>query len=163
FTDTLPAVTPSDFTISINWGDGSISSGTAIATADGFAAHGSHTYLDEGQFTVTVQIADPAGNSASAAATATMLAELLPGGLRRTPNQRYVSELYRDMLRRQVEPGGLAFWSGLLDQGVSRFDVVLGIEASLEYKTLVVQEMYHHFLHRDADPFGLRTFVSFLQ
>jgi hypothetical protein len=163
FTDTLPSVTPSDFTITINWGDGSAASGTAITTSDGFEVHGKHTYLDEGHFTLSVQISDPAGNSVSATSTATMLEELLPGGVRGTPNQRYVSELYRDMLRRQVEPMGLAFWSSLLDQGVSRFDVVLGIENSIEYKTDVIQDMYRQLLHRDADAFGLRTFVRYLQ
>jgi hypothetical protein len=163
FTDSLPSVAPSDFTITINWGDGSSSSGNAVAATDGFAVHSSHAYLDEGHFTVTVQIADPAANSASVASNALILEELLPGGVRGTPNQRYVSELYRDMLRRQVGPMGLAFWSGLLDQGVSRFDIVLGIENSIEYKTDVVQDMYHQFLYRDADSFGLHCFVRYLQ
>src|SRR5205085_8561058 len=84
---------------------------------------------------------------------------LLDSGL----NRLLVSQVYRDLLGREVEPGGLAFWSGLLDQGVPRFQVVLDIEASLEYQTDLVQEMYQRFLHRDLDPVGQAVFVTALR
>ena len=41
----------------------------------------------------------------------------------RTTNQRFVASLYEDLLQRPAEAGGLTFWSGLIDQGTSRFDV----------------------------------------
>src|SRR5205085_3149835 len=37
------------------------------------------------------------------------------------------------------------------------------IEASLEYQTDLVQEMYQRFLHRDADPVGQTVFVTALR
>lgn len=161
-TDTLPGVTAADFTITIQWGDGQSSAGTAVAAQGGFTVQGSHTYLDEGRFTVTIQVSDSAADTGTATSPMTMLEELLPGGVRGTPNQRYVSELYRDMLRRAVEPAGLAFWSGMLEHGVSRVDVAFGITQSEEYRRGVVQDLYQQYLHRAADATGLHAFVSFL-
>jgi ELWxxDGT repeat protein len=79
-----------------------------------------------------------------------------------TPDQRFVSHLYHDLLHRDVDPSGLAHWGGLLDGGTSRGDVVRGIEASSEYRTGVVRELYGAYLHRDVDSSGLNTFTTFL-
>jgi hypothetical protein len=160
FTDDNPAAQASYFTATINWGDGVTSPGAIQAGPSGFGVAGGHTYLEEGHFTITVHIAGSDGSSAIVTSSMMVLEELLPGGVRGTPNQRFVSELYRDMLSRQVDPLGLAYWSGLLDRGVSRFEIVFGIEGSIEYKTDVVEDMYHQFLHRDADPLGLKSFVG---
>src|SRR5207244_301 len=64
---------------------------------------------------------------------------------------------------RPVDSVGLAGWSGMLDQGTSRDQVVLAIEASSEYATHTVNALYAQYLHRAADPSGLSTFVHFLQ
>jgi exo-beta-1,3-glucanase (GH17 family) len=77
--------------------------------------------------------------------------------------QRFVAQVYRDLLHREAEPGGLAGWSALLDQGVSRFQVVLAIENSLEYRIDQIEDLYGRFLHRAADPLGLLGWVAFLQ
>jgi hypothetical protein len=80
-----------------------------------------------------------------------------------TASQRFVTQVYRDLLNRPPEPGGLAFWTGLLDQGtLNRAQVVQGITASQEYHTIIVAGLYNHLLRRAADSFGLSTFVSFL-
>src|SRR5262249_22484152 len=60
-----------------------------------------------------------------------------------TENQRYVTQVYVDLLERAVDPTGLAGWSAMLDQGVARSQVIQGIEASQEYETLQVQHIYH--------------------
>jgi hypothetical protein len=77
-------------------------------------------------------------------------------------NQLFVQQSYRDLLGREVEPGGRAFWTGLLDGGVSRDAVVLGIENSLEYRTNLVGQLYQQLLLRPADPLGLNDLASFM-
>src|SRR5262249_33942208 len=77
-------------------------------------------------------------------------------------NRLFVAEAYRDLLSREPDPGGLAGWSGALDQGLSRSQFVLNIEGSLEYRTDLVQTLYQTFLGRAADSSGLNNFVTFL-
>jgi uncharacterized delta-60 repeat protein len=77
-------------------------------------------------------------------------------------NQNFVAQVYIDLLLRPAEPAGLAFWTGLLDQGTSRTDVVRQIETSIEYRRKLVQQLYQQFLHRAADPFGLTAFTTLL-
>ncbi|HLJ93748.1 MAG TPA: DUF4214 domain-containing protein [Gemmataceae bacterium] len=79
-----------------------------------------------------------------------------------TPNQRFVEQVYFDLLRRSVDPTGLAAWSALLDKGTSRTQVVAAIQNSSEYHALVVGDMYQLVLQRAADPSGLATWVNFL-
>src|SRR5262249_53830559 len=74
----------------------------------------------------------------------------------------FVTQLYEDLLRRPVDPAGLAAWTALLAQGGSRTQVALDILESLEYRTNQVQELYQRLLHRPADPFGLGVFTTFL-
>ncbi len=78
-------------------------------------------------------------------------------------NQIFVDQVYQDLLNRQADAVGLAFWSSLLDQGVTRTQVVADIEASTEFLTVTVQNVYQQFLHRAADPSGLSGWVSNLQ
>jgi len=73
FTDGDPGGTVSDYSASINWGDGSpTSAGTATASSGGFAAAGSHVYGAAGGYSVTVTIADAGGSSATAHGTASV-------------------------------------------------------------------------------------------
>jgi hypothetical protein len=77
-------------------------------------------------------------------------------------NQLFVSQVYQDLLQRPVDASGLATWTGLLNQGMSRPALVGAIESSLEYRTDLVQSLYSQFLHRNADSAGLNAFVTFL-
>src|SRR5205823_13663913 len=77
-------------------------------------------------------------------------------------NQRFVIQVYRDLLGREVESAGLAFWSGFLDQGVTGVEVVGAIERSGEYRTDLVQGLYQQLLGRQADAAGLSSFVAAL-
>ncbi|HSV15097.1 MAG TPA: hypothetical protein VLI90_12635 [Tepidisphaeraceae bacterium] len=57
----------SDFTATINWGDGtSTSAGTVLTSGSGFAINGTHTYKEEGTFRVTVSIKDKSGHTGTA-------------------------------------------------------------------------------------------------
>jgi streptogramin lyase len=79
-----------------------------------------------------------------------------------TPSQAFVSQTYRDLLGREVDPVGLAGWSTMIDQGTARSDVVRSIEVSPEYQGVVVQQLYATYLHRSADPGGLASGEAFL-
>src|SRR5262249_24613005 len=49
-----------------------------------------------------------------------------------SPNQSFVYQVYRDVLRREVDPFGLQAWTALLDAGAGRDVVVRGILSSNE-------------------------------
>jgi hypothetical protein len=73
FIDANPNGAVGDFTATINWGDGQSSSGTLGAgTGGGFVVSGSHTYADEGNYTVSVSITDVGGSSATASGSASI-------------------------------------------------------------------------------------------
>jgi hypothetical protein len=66
FTDANPYATTGDFTATINWGDGTTTTGTVVLNPDGsFSVEGSHTYLNAGAFSITVTIADADGSKLS--------------------------------------------------------------------------------------------------
>jgi hypothetical protein len=73
----------------------------------------------------------------------------------------YVVGLYQDLLQRQPDGGGLAFFTGLLNAGTPRTTVVLDFETSVEYRTLVIQNLYQTLLHRVPDPVGFNIFLQF--
>jgi hypothetical protein len=72
FTDTFTGNTASDFTATINWGDGSAPTAGVITGGGGnFTVSGNHIYASLGTFTVTAVLADDAPGTATATATST--------------------------------------------------------------------------------------------
>jgi hypothetical protein len=67
FTDADPAGIASDYSATINWGDGTTSAGTISGN---FKVTGSHTYAGTGTRTITTTITDAGGASATAASNA---------------------------------------------------------------------------------------------
>src|SRR5262249_24249568 len=55
-----------DFTAMVNWGDGTTSAGTIVLAGIGFNVSATHTYTEEGSYTVTVSVKDKGGSTASA-------------------------------------------------------------------------------------------------
>jgi uncharacterized delta-60 repeat protein len=81
----------------------------------------------------------------------------------RSPNERFVAQVYRDVLHREADPTGMSYFTGLLDTGqADRSQVVLFIEASPECRTLAVQQLYQQFLGRPAEAGGLTTWLNYL-
>lgn len=81
FTDNNSFATISDFSATINWGDGTSSSGT-ITGGPGpgpYTVSGSHTYTSTGPFTVTTTITDDGGSTTIATCSGTVFA-FGPGG-----------------------------------------------------------------------------------
>jgi hypothetical protein len=72
-TDANPLGAASQFTATINWGDGASSAGTVTAApGGGFVLSGTHTYVAKGTYQTTVAVADVDGARASAAGAATV-------------------------------------------------------------------------------------------
>jgi hypothetical protein len=71
FTDPDSAATASEYSASIDWGDGSAAdTGTITQNGDGsFSVSGGHTYSDEGSDTITVTVTDTDNTSNSATVT----------------------------------------------------------------------------------------------
>jgi hypothetical protein len=75
FSDPDASATAAEYTATIDWGDSTTSSGTITASGPGaFNVSGSHTYAEEGTYTITVVIndVDTASNSATALSRATV-------------------------------------------------------------------------------------------
>jgi parallel beta-helix repeat protein len=154
----------SNFTAIINWGDGTTSTGTVSQgpAADSFyAVAGSHSYRDEGHYSISVAISDDTA-SATIQTTAVITEEALPSGSKGTSNELFVSEVYRDLLNRPVDATGLAYWSAKIDAGAARADVATSIQNSDEYRQIEVQSLYQTYLHRDAEAGALAADAKLL-
>lgn len=83
-TDPDTSATAGEYTASINWGDGSPTSVGVIGGPTGgpFTVSGSHTFVEEGTFTVTVTVTDTdtPSNTATAVTTANILDAPLTAG-----------------------------------------------------------------------------------
>lgn len=147
---------PSDFTATIDWGDGTSSSpdasaGTVSGGAGGFSVTGSHSYANEGIYTATVTINDTADGN-----TTTIKAEVLAD-----PNAVYVTAVYQDVLGRAPDGGGLVFWTHDLDTGTAVSAVALDITHSAEYfQNFVIKPTYLSLLGRAADAAGLQYWTT---
>lgn len=71
FNDTLQSATADDFVASIDWGDGTVGSGTVSGVPDSFVVTGSHTYADKGSYTVATTLTDDSPGTATASTTST--------------------------------------------------------------------------------------------
>jgi streptogramin lyase len=81
-----------------------------------------------------------------------------------TANQRFLYDVYSDLLHRTIDASGLASWGAMLDAGVSRFNVVLGIEndPGQEFLHVEVNDAFMQYLGRNADASGLISFTNLL-
>jgi hypothetical protein len=164
-----------DFQATINWGDGSTSSGTVVeqsftGSAPGsrisWQVYGSHTYQQPGTYDIQVSLteylspSEPAnevsGMSSTAVIAASNTSSQGTGGQgEETADQAFVTNVYHDLLNRPAEAAGLAYWAGQLDAGLARRQFVADIEASGEYRDDLVTSLYEKYLHRVAEPAAL--------
>lgn len=79
-------------------------------------------------------------------------------------NADYVQALFRSLLLRNADQGGLSFWTGQLNSGAAtRPQVVEGIRKSVERFTNAVADFYETLLGRQADANGQAFWVGQLQ
>jgi hypothetical protein len=70
FTDANPASTPTDFTATVTWGDGSpATTGTVTLVSGTYVVSASHTYAEEGAYSVSVAVLDVGGSTATVSST----------------------------------------------------------------------------------------------
>ncbi len=81
-----------------------------------------------------------------------------------SPPLTFVEKVYRDLLGSTVDPSGEAYWNSLLNAGESPSQVVYQIELSPPYQfdSVVVENLYVQYLHRNVDPVGLFSSVAYL-
>ena len=78
-------------------------------------------------------------------------------------DERFVAQVYLDVLNRVVDQGALGYWSGLLDQGLlTRTQVAQELIQSTEYRTGEIQSLYEEFLGRAADSSSIGGWLSYL-
>jgi uncharacterized repeat protein (TIGR01451 family) len=76
-----------------------------------------------------------------------------PDAVRR--DTAFVNTVYRDLVQRDPDAAGLAYWTGLLLAGkASRADVAQRVWESPEHRGLEVNQFYLTYLHRPVDPVG---------
>jgi hypothetical protein len=83
FSDPNPSSTASEYSASIQWGDGTTSAGTVSGPTGGpFTVSGTHTYADEGTYNVAVIVTDvdTPTNTATASSTANVADAALSAG-----------------------------------------------------------------------------------
>lgn len=77
FHDSNTAAPASDFTATIDWGDGNTTAGTIASNGGGnFTVSGTHLYSANGPFTVTVAIADAGGSTVTVTSSAALSAAI---------------------------------------------------------------------------------------
>ncbi len=77
-------------------------------------------------------------------------------------NQIWLQQIYHDLLGRDVDPSGLAFWTGVLTSGATPGEVALLHHQSTEYHADQIQAAYQTLLHRAADTTSLNYFLGLM-
>src|SRR2546426_39392 len=70
----------------------------------------------------------------------------------------YVGALYQTVLHRPADAGGLAYWSGMLDQGASPNQVAGAILDAPEARNQRTTTLFHSLLGRAPDAGALNYF-----
>ncbi|HEV3080369.1 MAG TPA: kelch repeat-containing protein [Gemmataceae bacterium] len=78
-------------------------------------------------------------------------------------NPAFVAQVYLDLLHRSADAAGAAAFLNLLNQGLlTRPQMVLSVEASVEYRTEQINAIYEKLLHRPVDSASLNAWLGFL-
>jgi hypothetical protein len=182
FTDANPNAPSSDFSATIDWGDGSSSSGVVGASEGSFFVSGSHTYAAAGSPAVKVIVTDDGAMSATISSSATVAGPPAPttrcpappavGGpssepasvAASDPNTRFVQSLYRDLLGRSspAPASEVAPWTTALNGGTTRAQVAQAFLSSAEYRTHLVSRWFATYLRRTALAPELTQFATLL-
>jgi uncharacterized repeat protein (TIGR01451 family) len=144
------------------------SGGTVVYTVNATVAPDA-----QGVVTVTAVASDPPGtidpapgnNIATANITITPAVTVTPNvdpPTTLTGNERFVDQVFRDLLGRPADANALGGFGNLLDGGARRTQVVSLIQSSTEFRLKEVDGLYVQLLHRNADATAEQEFVDFL-
>jgi len=79
------------------------------------------------------------------------------------PHELLATALFHNLLGRPADPAGLAYWTNLLDAGVSSFNIATAITGGDEYFVNLVRRDYEKYLGRAPDAAGLIYWVVLAQ
>jgi hypothetical protein len=119
--------------------------GQAQATFTGTLSAGNHS------ITATYQSSNGLGNSSGSTTVSAT-----------SPNQTWLQQAYHDILGRNVDPSGLAFWTGLMTNGMTRGEVAYFLLQSTEYHADQIQQAFQTLLQRQADTPSLNYFLGLM-
>jgi trimeric autotransporter adhesin len=112
------------------------------------------TSLPIGNRSITAQYA---GDANFAGSGSTALLEYVGN-----TTQRYVDQVYRDLLKRDAEAQAQTYWTTALGSGLTRLQFTDTVAASPEYRTIEIQNIFSRYLGRPADPASLASFSQFM-
>jgi uncharacterized repeat protein (TIGR01451 family) len=90
----------SDFSTTVNWGDGTSSSATVVQSGGTYSVIGSHTYIHPGHYAITVTVSED-GVSTSASSTAAISPAPLPAGVASNSLSNYINQTLGDVFKQQ--------------------------------------------------------------
>jgi hypothetical protein len=155
-TDTGGAEAATNYTTTIDWGDGTTTStGTVSVSGNTLNIAGSHTYTMAGRYHVTVTVTDEGGAS-------TVVRSVVVVG-NPPPDNLFVGSAFEEILDRDVDLPAMQFFVNLLEGGAPRGAVALALTHSDEYLDDLIKQAYEHFLGRDPDDPGLAFWLSAMQ
>lgn len=161
----IPVNLPSDVVGQITLADGSTVELGKLYTIDelrGMHVEPAFGKLGSGVFTFNIQATDPITGNLDPAALTESVTITVDGTLDSTQNQRYVSQVYRDLLGRNPSPSQQQSWVTLLDGGSPRSQFIDAIVGSAEYRTRLVTETYRNLLLRAPSQAELEQQVGVL-
>ena len=83
-------------------------------------------------------------------------------------NAQFVQLVYQNVLARQPDANGLAFWIGQMNAGMTRGQLMLQFSEAVEYRALITNEvyvtmLYSGMLRRAPDDGGFNSWVAALE
>ena len=106
----------SGFSAVINWGDGTPPTPGLVTLSSGtYTVTGSHTYQDEGHFTIHTTVTDD--SATTTIATSAVILDVLPDGTRGTLKQRLTAEIFEDLVGQPIDAANLKKLTRLLGSG----------------------------------------------
>ncbi len=110
-----------------------------------------------GQTRVTVLLRDNAGTANGGQDTSTPFTFTVttnPVVITGSADALWVSQAYRNLLKREARPEEVSYWTNKLDSTLTRFSVAQQMTRSDEFQTLYVRNLYTTYLHRPLDESG---------
>lgn len=119
--------------------------------------------IPEGDESVGLQLFSPSpGNSLGAPSTATLTIRDGGGGVPLNPVQSYIQQVYHDLLRRDVDPEALGYWTRYLTSGGSRFGFGFTVANSVEYRVVYIRDLFQKYIGRQPDSVVVGGYLQLL-